>query len=140
MPFNLLNLFNLFNRPETTCQRPVSTTSRAASWPTGRTDTKHMADDTSLDENGWQEVRESFESLRARVRNEMGGARKVTAIHERGTRTIRERLLALSDEGTFEEVGTFAWGGDPTTSWLPGDGKIGGTGLVDGRPVTMAGD
>lgn len=99
-----------------------------------------MTDRTALDGDGWHEVRDAFGALRGRVRSELGGAAKVAALHQQGTGTVRDRLDALADPGTFAELGTFAWGGDPGTTWLPGDGKIGGTALVGGRPVTMAGD
>ena len=52
----------------------------------------------------------------------------------------RDRIADLVDAGSFDEIGTFAWTEGRDDEWLPGDGKIGGTGLVDGRPITVAGD
>src|SRR5688500_17530426 len=84
---------------------------------------------------------ESFRDKRERIRSELGGVEKLEAIHERGERTVRERIAALVDEGTFREIGTFARSlrveDRPRT---PGDGKIGGHARVDGRPVTIVGD
>ncbi|HEY6761430.1 MAG TPA: carboxyl transferase domain-containing protein [Baekduia sp.] len=78
---------------------------------------------------------------RDRIRTEMGGAARIERLHARGERTIREHVDALLDAGSFDEVGTFvhslrAEDADET----PGDGKIGGHGTIDGRPVTVAGD
>ena len=71
----------------------------------------------------------------------MGGAERVAAVHGAGRLTVRERIDALLDAGSFQEIGTFAAserGADREST--PGDGKVGGHGLVDGRPVTVAGD
>jgi acetyl-CoA carboxylase carboxyltransferase component len=84
---------------------------------------------------------ERFRETRERIRSELGGVEKLEAIHERGEQTVRERIDALVDEGTFREIGTFARSlrveDRPRT---PGDGKIGGHARVDGRPVTIVGD
>ena len=78
---------------------------------------------------------------REEVRAEMGGAERIERLHERGERTIREHIDGLVDAGSFDEVGTFAHSARPEdAAATPGDGKIGGHGLVDGRPVTVAGD
>ena len=78
---------------------------------------------------------------RDEVRAEMGGAERIERVHERGERTIREHIDGLLDAGSFEEVGTFAHSARPEdAAATPGDGKIGGHGLVDGRPVSVAGD
>ncbi len=76
-----------------------------------------------------------------RMRREMGGAEKIDRIHAKGRLTIRERLDRLFDPGSFEELGAFARSErmeDRANS--PGDGKIGGFGRIDGRPVAAAGD
>lgn len=75
------------------------------------------------------------------IRTEMGGLDAIARIHERGERTIREHLDGFLDPGSFEELGTFAHSmrledRDST----PGDGKIGGIGTIDGRPVAVGGD
>jgi acetyl-CoA carboxylase carboxyltransferase component len=89
-------------------------------------------------------VPDPVDELRRRrdeVRAEMGGAERIERLHERGERTIREHIDGLLDAGSFEEVGTFAHSARPEdAAATPGDGKIGGHGLVDGHPVTVAGD
>jgi acetyl-CoA carboxylase carboxyltransferase component len=76
-----------------------------------------------------------------RIRTEMGGADKLLRLRERGRRTIRERIDALVDAGSFEEHGTFAWSKRETDrEETPGDGKVGGFALIDGRPVAVYGD
>jgi acetyl-CoA carboxylase carboxyltransferase component len=78
---------------------------------------------------------------RERIRAEMGGAHRIERLHDRGERTVREHIDGLLDPGSFEEVGTFVRSArveDHDTT--PGDGKIGGHGTVNERPVTVAGD
>ena len=75
------------------------------------------------------------------IRREMGGQDKIDRIHAAGRLTIRERIDGLLDPGSFFEVGTFARSEraeDRENS--PGDGKIGGLGRIDGRPVAVTGD
>jgi acetyl-CoA carboxylase carboxyltransferase component len=82
-----------------------------------------------------------FRARRDRIRDELGGAARVDRLHARGERTIREHLAALLDDGSFDEVGTFVRSLRPEDhAGTPGDGKIGGHGTIDGRPVTVAGD
>ncbi|MDQ1423116.1 MAG: methylmalonyl-CoA decarboxylase subunit alpha, partial [Acidimicrobiaceae bacterium] len=77
----------------------------------------------------------------ARIRTEMGGLDKIERLHERGRPTIRERIDALVDPGSFEEHGTFAWSKrESDRDETPGDGKIGGFATIDGRPVALYGD
>ncbi len=71
----------------------------------------------------------------------MGGAERIERLHARGERTVREHIDGLLDPGSFEEVGTFVHSARPEdAASTPGDGKIGGHGTIDGRPVTVAGD
>ncbi|MGF1595349.1 MAG: acyl-CoA carboxylase subunit beta [Acidimicrobiales bacterium] len=78
---------------------------------------------------------------RETIRRELGGVARVARIHERGERTIRDHLSRFLDDGSFVEVGTFSRSANPADrDTTPGDGKIGGHGLVDGRPVTVWGD
>src|SRR5271166_4445949 len=68
-----------------------------------------------------------------------GGEDKIKARHDQGLMTARERLAALFQEDTFQEIGThirpvsteFGMAGRE----LPGDGVVVGTGYVDGREV-----
>ena len=41
------------------------------------------------------------------IRSEMGGVDRITRIHERGERTVREHIDAFLDDGSFVEIGTF---------------------------------
>lgn len=75
------------------------------------------------------------------IRSEMGGRAKVEAMAAEGVKTVRDHIDGFLDSGTFREIGTF------TRSMrledrdrTPGDGKIGGHGNVDGRPVAVFGD
>jgi acetyl-CoA carboxylase carboxyltransferase component len=84
---------------------------------------------------------EAFRAQRTRLRDELGGAEKVDKIHARGRLTIRERIDRLLDPGSFQELGTFAHSErKEDAANTPGDGKIGGFGKLDGRPVAVAGD
>ncbi len=88
----------------------------------------------------WDDVRDPFLARRQRIRTEMGGADRVSALHAAGQATARDWIAALVDEGSFQEVGTFAWAAGRDEEWQPGDGKIGGYATVGGRPVAVAGD
>lgn len=71
----------------------------------------------------------------------MGGTAKLDQLSEMGRLNVRERIELLLDPGSFAEVGTFSHSdreGDAAAT--PGDGKVGGHGLIDGRPATVAGD
>src|SRR5258707_3480631 len=71
----------------------------------------------------------------------MGGEARIARIHAQGRLTIRERIDRLLDPGSFVEIGTFARSERPEdAASSPGDGKIGGIGTIDGRPVAVAGD
>jgi methylmalonyl-CoA decarboxylase subunit alpha len=84
--------------------------------------------------------RSDFSSMRAQVRQMMGGAAKVRALRLSGGRTARDHIAALCDEGSFAEIGTFAGmrAEDPTTT--AGDGRICGHGRVAGRPIALIAD
>ena len=76
-----------------------------------------------------------------KIRNEMGGFDKLSKMANEGDRTIREHLDAFLDARSFREIGTFSTSIRPDQrDKTPGDGKIGGHGTVDGRPVTVFGD
>jgi acetyl-CoA carboxylase carboxyltransferase component len=71
----------------------------------------------------------------------MGGTARIQRLRELGRRTVRDRVDEFLDAGSFREIGTFAHSNNPDdVATTPGDGKVGGHGLVDGRPVTVAGD
>ncbi|MBR81505.1 MAG: methylmalonyl-CoA carboxyltransferase [Acidimicrobiaceae bacterium] len=76
-----------------------------------------------------------------RVRNEMGGADKVAKMEEEGDRTIRQHIEDFLDTDSFREIGTFSRSIRlEEREKTPGDGKIGGHGTVNGRPVAVFGD
>ena len=76
-----------------------------------------------------------------KIRNEMGGSDKLSKMADEGNRTIREHIDGFLDAGSFREIGTFSTSIRPDQrDKTPGDGKIGGHGTVDGRPVTVFGD
>jgi len=72
---------------------------------------------------------------------EGGGAERTKAQHDKGKLTARERLALLFDEGSFNEIGTFAVTQatefDLDKAKYYGDGVVTGWGKVDGR-VTFA--
>src|SRR3954454_4240042 len=64
--------------------------------------------------------------------------------HARGGRTARENLADLIDEGSWVEYGRFAIAAqrrrrelDDLIARTPGDGLLGGTATVDGRPCAV---
>jgi len=74
----------------------------------------------------------------------MGGADKVARQHEFGKLTIRERVDAIVDPGSFHEVGKLAGVGQydndgNLVSFTPSN-YIFGTAEIDGRAVMISGD
>ena len=68
-----------------------------------------------------------------------GGDVRIQKQHQKGKGTARERINALLDTGSFQEIGIFATqtqeqnsNGKPTNY---GDGVITGKGTIDGRPI-----
>lgn len=65
----------------------------------------------------------------------MGGEAKLEARHAKGILNVRERVAALLDDGSFEEIGLF---GTPSLEEpIPADGKITGFGRIEGRDVAV---
>src|SRR5271170_5465771 len=68
-----------------------------------------------------------------------GGEDKARARHDQGQMTARDRLEALFQEGTFQEIGmhirSTLQAGAAQQKSLPADGVIVGTGYVNGRSV-----
>jgi acetyl-CoA carboxylase carboxyltransferase component len=79
--------------------------------------------------------------LRDRKRRllEGGGREKIEKIHAQGRLSVRERVTALCDPGSFTELGVFVthrctdFGMEERK--VPGDGVVCGSGRVDGRQV-----
>jgi acetyl-CoA carboxylase carboxyltransferase component len=74
---------------------------------------------------------------------ELGGADKVKRHHEHGRLTVRERIEAVLDPGSFSELGRLTgkplYAGDELVDVQPAN-LVCGTGTVDGRPVVVSGD
>ena len=88
-----------------------------------------------------QDISKEFQARRAHIRKEMGGPHRLERIRARNGWTIRDRIDTLFDPDSFTEIGTFARSSRPEDKDdTPGDGKIGGIGHVDGRPVCVVGD
>lgn len=68
----------------------------------------------------------------------MGGPAKLRKRSEAGQLNARERVDRLFDQGTFSEYGLFATSPvDADKDVTPGDGKVTGTGDVEGRRVAV---
>lgn len=81
---------------------------------------------------------------REELARRMGGPEKVERQHAQGRLTVRERVAALLDVGTFHEVGALTGRGEydakgRLTGLQPAN-FVCGTGLVGGRKVVVAGD
>lgn len=68
-----------------------------------------------------------------------GGEKAIAKQHDAGKLTARERIDALLDKGSFEELDAFAVHQEHNFGMegkdLPGDGVVTGTGTINGRPV-----
>ncbi len=64
-----------------------------------------------------------------------GGEDRIAKLHARGKMTARERIEALLDPGTFQEIETFIVPRNPDVEEYYGDGVVIGYGKVDGRMV-----
>ena len=91
----------------------------------------------------WKDEVEGIEERRRRAQ-ELGGADAIDAHHARGRLTIRERILGLVDERSFQELGPIA-GYTETHE----DGRAGrftpanfvlGMARIDGRPCVVGGE
>ncbi len=73
----------------------------------------------------------------------MGGPEKVAKHHAQGRLTVRERIEALLDPGTFHETGALAgtaeYNDGRLTSFTPANFVM-GTGRIEGRKVVVGGD
>lgn len=80
---------------------------------------------------------------RAELAQQMGGPEKVARQHAAGRLTVRERIAALLDDGSFREVGGLAgraeYSDGELTSFMPANFVM-GRGMVDARPVVVGGD
>src|SRR6266487_2567311 len=69
---------------------------------------------------------------RRELAERMGGPEKIRRQHDAGRLTVRERLAALLDEGSFSEIGGLA-------EFTPANFVM-GTGRTEGRKVVVGGD
>ena len=87
-----------------------------------------------------------LDELRAReaFARQMGGADKVKRQHDGGRLTVRERIDALLDDGSFHEVGAIAgkatYDDAGNLATLQPANCVFGRGRIDGRPVVVCGD
>lgn len=91
---------------------------------------------------GWQaEVDELHR--REELAAQMGGPDKVARQHDAGKLTVRERIDALLDPGSFHEVGALAgkatYEGTTLVGFSPSNFVM-GRGRIDDRPVVVGGD
>ena len=80
---------------------------------------------------------------RRELAERMGGPEKVARQHAAGRSTVRERIAALADPGSFDEIGALAG----TASYVDGELEaftpanfVIGTARLDGRRVAIGGD
>ena len=84
------------------------------------------------------EIYNQFEELN-KCASQGGGIDKIEKQHAAGRMTARERIEALLDKGTFNELDKFV--NHRCTNFgmekkqIPGDGMVTGYGKIDGRPV-----
>ena len=87
-----------------------------------------------------------LDELRAReaFARQMGGPDKVKRQHDGGRLTVRERIDALLDAGSFHEVGAIAgkasYDDDGNLTHLQAANCVIGRGMIDGRTVVVCGD
>jgi acetyl-CoA carboxylase carboxyltransferase component len=95
-----------------------------------------------MSEGGWSPEVEELRRREAMAR-EMGGIDKVARQHAAGRLTVRERIDALLDAGSFHEVGALAgratYEGTELTEFRAANFVM-GRGRIDGRAVVVGGD
>jgi acetyl-CoA carboxylase carboxyltransferase component len=91
----------------------------------------------------WQSELDELRAREAHAR-QMGGADKVKRQHDGGRLTVRERIDAMLDPGSFHEVGAVAgraiYDEHNNLQQLQAANCVFGRGMVDGRPVVICGD
>ena len=90
--------------------------------------------------NSWEPYLEELARRRQQA-EALGGERRVTGEHNRGRLTARERIEALVDAGSFQEVGKLATletrTGDGTPKQTLPSSLVCGFAKVDGRPIAV---
>jgi acetyl-CoA carboxylase carboxyltransferase component len=91
----------------------------------------------------WQREIDELRRREALARG-MGGADKIKRQHEAGRLTVRERLEALLDGGSFHELGAISgraeYDAEGKLRRLMPANCIFGRGAIEGRPVVVSGD
>jgi acetyl-CoA carboxylase carboxyltransferase component len=87
-----------------------------------------------------------LDELRRRqdLADQMGGPEKIRRQHDAGRLTVRERIAALLDDGSFREIGALAGAAaydaaGSLTSFTAAN-FVAGTGRIDGRKIVVGGD
>lgn len=92
---------------------------------------------------GWEPEIEEL-ARRTELARRLGGAEKVERHHAQGKLTVRERIDALVDAGTFHEIGALTgratYADDGTLADVMPANFVMGRGRIDGRPVVIGGD
>jgi acetyl-CoA carboxylase carboxyltransferase component len=83
--------------------------------------------------NDWEPLLADLEERRKRARA-MGGSEKLEKQRGRGQLNARERIAALLDPGSFQELGTLVGG---VSEGTPADAFPAGLGTIEGRPVLV---
>jgi acetyl-CoA carboxylase carboxyltransferase component len=89
----------------------------------------------------WQDEIDEL-ARRRRLAEEMGGPEGVARQHERGKLTVRERIDALADPGTFQEFGGLVGSAEYEDNRLAGfipKPLVEGYCRIDGRKVVVTG-
>jgi acetyl-CoA carboxylase carboxyltransferase component len=83
-------------------------------------------------------------SFRRSEAMKMGGQDAIARQHQNGRLTVRERIAALADKGSFREIGTLAGTGTYTASnqliSVTPAPYVAGLARIDGRPVALGGE
>jgi len=91
----------------------------------------------------WEKELEELARRKA-LAAQMGGAEKVARHKAQGRLTVRERIDALVDAGSFHEIGSIAgkasYDAEGNISGFVPANLVMGRARIDGRPVAVAGD
>ena len=86
---------------------------------------------------GWKTLLYQLQQ-RTTLAESMGGTDKIKKQHEKGRLTVRERIIGICDNASFNEYGALAGGNHPgEQETLAGDGLVGGTARIDGRSFVV---
>ncbi|HYW90989.1 MAG TPA: carboxyl transferase domain-containing protein [Gammaproteobacteria bacterium] len=96
-----------------------------------------------MSDNDWEDAISEIHRRREAA-GEQGGSDAVERQHGKGRLTVRERIDALVDAGSFREVGPIAGGAERDeqgrmTSFTPGNYVL-GFGRIEGRPCVVGGE